>query len=66
MAENLIGKRIAFLVANEGVEQVELTRPWKPPISSPSPLISLSNGERYRSSRPFDDLRQREMLLTTV
>jgi protease I len=28
MAE-LDGKRIAFLVANEGVEQVELTRPWE-------------------------------------
>jgi protease I len=27
MAERLKGKRIAFLVANEGVEQVELTRP---------------------------------------
>ncbi|OLE38727.1 MAG: protease [Actinobacteria bacterium 13_1_20CM_3_68_9] len=29
MAEQLRGKRIAFLVANEGVEQVELTRPWE-------------------------------------
>jgi protease I len=29
MAEELSGKRIAFLVANEGVEQVELTEPWK-------------------------------------
>ena len=28
MARELQGKRIAFLVANEGVEQVELTRPW--------------------------------------
>ena len=28
MAE-LKGKKIAFLVANEGVEQVELTEPWK-------------------------------------
>jgi deglycase len=26
---DLNGKRIAFLVANEGVEQVELTEPWK-------------------------------------
>ena len=24
----LDGKRVAFLVANEGIEQVELTRPW--------------------------------------
>jgi protease I len=29
MPEELKGKRIAFLVANEGVEQVELTRPWE-------------------------------------
>jgi protease I len=29
MADQLQGKRIAFLVANEGVEQVELTRPWE-------------------------------------
>ena len=28
MTEELKGKTIAFLVANEGVEQVELTRPW--------------------------------------
>lgn len=28
MANELIGKRVAFLVANEGVEQVELTEPW--------------------------------------
>ena len=28
MAENIDGKKVAFLVANEGVEQVELTRPW--------------------------------------
>ena len=30
MAENqLNGKKVAFLVANEGIEQVELTEPWK-------------------------------------
>jgi protease I len=29
MAEQISGKRIAFLVDNEGVEQVELTRPWE-------------------------------------
>jgi len=28
MAETLEGKRIAFLVAQEGVEEVELTEPW--------------------------------------
>ncbi len=29
MADRLQGKRIAFLVAPEGAEQVELTEPWK-------------------------------------
>ena len=29
MAGELQGRRVAFLVANEGVEQVELTEPWK-------------------------------------
>jgi protease I len=28
MANELSGRQIAFLVANEGVEEVELTRPW--------------------------------------
>ena len=28
MADELQGVRVAFLVANEGVEQVELTEPW--------------------------------------
>jgi protease I len=29
MANELEGKRVAFLVANEGIEQVELERPWQ-------------------------------------
>src|SRR3954463_14644245 len=29
MAKDLSGKVIAFLVANEGIEQVELTEPWQ-------------------------------------
>jgi protease I len=29
MSNELAGKRIAFLVANEGVERVELTSPWQ-------------------------------------
>jgi protease I len=29
MASTLKGKKVAFLVANEGIEQVELTRPWQ-------------------------------------
>jgi protease I len=46
MAGKLNGKRIAFLVANEGVEQVELTEPWKAvEAEGGTPeLISLESG----------------------
>jgi protease I len=29
MSDEIQGKRVAFLVANEGIEQVELTTPWE-------------------------------------
>ena len=47
MADKLQGKRIAFLVAPEGVEQVELTEPWKAVESEGATpeLISLEKGE---------------------
>ena len=43
----LDGKRIAFLVAPEGIEQVELTEPWKAvEEAGGSPeLISTESGE---------------------
>jgi protease I len=46
MAE-LNGKKIAFLVANEGVEQVELTEPWKAvkDAGAEPELISLEAGK---------------------
>ena len=47
MADKLQGKRIAFLVAPEGVEQVELTEPWKAVESEGGTpeLISPDSGE---------------------
>ena len=47
MADKLQGKRIAFLVAPEGVEQVELTEPWKAVKGEGATpeLISLEKGE---------------------
>jgi protease I len=47
MATELQDKKIAFLVANEGVEQVELTEPWKAvEQAGGSPeLISIEDGE---------------------
>lgn len=29
MANELHGRRVAFMIANEGVEQIELTKPWE-------------------------------------
>jgi protease I len=47
MAEKLNGKRIAFLVANEGIEQVELTEPWKAveEAGGQPELISIEPGQ---------------------
>jgi protease I len=47
MADKLKGKRIAFLVAPEGVEQVELTEPWKAVerAGGAPELISTEKGE---------------------
>jgi protease I len=64
MAEPLQDKRIAFLVANEGVEQVELTRPWdavrqagaQPELVAPEPgqiqaFEHLDKGEKFEVDR---------------
>ena len=47
MADKLNGKRIAFLVAPEGAEQVELTDPWKAVADAGATpeLISTESGE---------------------
>jgi protease I len=47
MAGKLDGKRIAFVVANEGVEQVELTEPWKAVEAEGGKpeLVSLESGK---------------------
>jgi protease I len=47
MADELQGKKIAFLVAPEGVEQVELTEPWKAvkEAGATPELVSTDSGE---------------------
>jgi protease I len=47
MAGKLDGKRIAFVVAPEGVEQVELTEPWKAveEAGGRPELLSIDDGE---------------------
>jgi protease I len=47
MSNELSGKTVAFLVANEGIEQVELTEPWqavKTAGGTPE-LVSVESGE---------------------
>ena len=50
MAGKLEGKKIAFLVAPEGVEQVELTDPWRAVESEGGApeLISTDAGDPLR------------------
>jgi protease I len=47
MTKNLGGTKIAFLVANEGIEQVELTEPWKTVLDAgaDAELIAPKSGE---------------------
>ena len=42
-----MSKRIAFLTASEGVEEVELTQPWQAAVAAghPAELVSLDEGE---------------------
>jgi deglycase len=68
MAEELQGKKIAFAVANEGVEQIELTRPWEAvrAAGGESELIApeggtiqafnhLDKGDRFDVDRTFGE-----------
>jgi putative intracellular protease/amidase len=47
MTSELRGKTVAFLVANEGVEEVELTEPWKAVAAAGGTprLVSVEAGE---------------------
>lgn len=42
MADQLSGKKIAFLTSNSGVEQVELTRPWQAVIDAGGQPVLLA------------------------
>ncbi len=66
----LAGQRIAFLVANEGVEQVELTEPWKaveaaggePVLVAPQraevqAFNHLDRGDRFVADESLDEAR---------
>jgi protease I len=59
VAGALAGRRIAFLMANEGVEQIELTSPWqaieqdggRPILLAPSPGAVQAFNRRDRAAR---------------
>lgn len=56
MSNELQGKRIAFMTATEGVEQVELTEPWKAleKAGAELELLSTKRGkvQAYQPSGP--------------
>jgi protease I len=73
MANELEGKRIAFMMANEGVEQVELTEPWKavqnaggtPEMIAPKPgkvqaFNHLDKADTFDVDRTTDEVRVEE------
>ncbi len=73
MAAGLNDKKIAFLVAQEGVEEVELTRPWeavsdaggKPDLIAPEPgevqaMNHLDKSRRFPVDRTLDQARPEE------
>ncbi len=73
MAEELQGRRIAFLMANEGVEEVELTKPLAavreagaeaellaPEAGEIQAFNHLDKGETYQADRAVGDARASE------
>jgi len=73
MADQLNGKKIAFLVAQEGVEEVELTEPWKavkeagatPELIAPESgdvqaFQHLDKSRTYPVDRTLDDAQPRD------
>jgi deglycase len=70
MSNPLSGKRVAFIVANEGVEQIELTRPWEvvkdagghPVLAAPKTedvqaFHHLDKGDTFQVDVATEDLR---------
>jgi protease I len=73
MANQLEGRRIAFMAANEGMEQVEFVKPWQavkeaggtPELLSPKPgqaqaFNHLDKGDAFRVDRAIADADPRD------
>jgi protease I len=55
MSNELEGRRIAFLVANEGVEQVELTEPWEAVrAAGATPILVTPDGKPTQAMNHLD------------
>jgi protease I len=55
MSQQLSGKRIAFIVANEGVEQIELTRPWEVVKNAGGqPILAAPKGDDVQAFNHLD------------
>lgn len=64
MADELSGRRIAFLTANEGVEQVELTEPWSSvEHAGGRPVLLASEAGKVQA---FNHLEKGEVFEATV
>jgi protease I len=69
MSQQLANKKIAFVVANEGIEQIELTRPWDavveaggtpvliaPEAGSAQAMNHLDKGDEFPVDATFADV----------
>jgi len=55
MSNDLTGRRVAFLVANEGVEQIELTAPWEAVREAGgTPILITPDGKPTQAMKHLD------------
>jgi protease I len=55
VADELMGVRVAFVVANEGIEQVELTEPWKAVVEAGGrPALIAPRSGQAQAMHHFD------------
>jgi protease I len=67
MAHQLSGKRIAFLVANEGIEQIELTRPWAEVGDAGGyPVLAATRSGQIQAFNHLDKADTFEVTVTTA
>jgi protease I len=66
VSNELSGRKIAFLVANEGIEQVELTRPWQAVVDAGGqPVLAATKPGRAQAFNHLDKADAFDVDLTT-